>query len=91
MFLHPTAIMAYSSLTRFLLQDRQLRPSSFTCRVYWEPHYFSFKISSAIRILRKPSDDAIARQRPWLLLGMNFMSSTALFYCMLCIETHSYF
>lgn len=91
MFLQPTAIMAYSSFTKFLLQDRQLRPSSFTCRVYCEPHYFNFKISSAIRIFRKPSDEAMARQRPWLLLGMNLISSTALFYCMLCMETHSYF
>jgi hypothetical protein len=90
-FLQPTAIIDYSSFTKFLLHDKQLRPSSFTCRVYCEPHYFSLRMSSAINILRKPSEEAIARHKPWLLLGMNLMSSTALFYCILWVETHSYF
>lgn len=87
-FLHPTAMIASSSFIKFLLNDKQLIPSSLTWRLKCDPHYFGFFGSSADMTFRKPSDSAIARQRPYTLLGMNLMSSIALFYCILWMDVH---
>lgn len=79
MFLQPIAKTDSSSLIRFLLQERQLNPSSFTCKLYWKLHSLGLRGSGAINTFKLPSLEAIAKHNPNDLLGMNFISSIALF------------
>lgn len=90
-FLQPTATIDYSSLIKFLDQERQLSPSSFIKMPYWKLHYLGLRGSGAMRTLRVPSLEAMARQRPNDLLGMNLMSSMALFSGWQYTEFHSFF
>ena len=83
-------MISSSSFIMFLLQDRQLKPNSFTVICASKYHSFGFK-GSAINTLKVPSLHTIAKHNPWALFGMNFISSIALCSDLLLISDHSYF